>query len=329
MAPSVVPEVGTSCKPDQRNTTVLGAHSHLIEHPDDDQELQTVLAGLRKINGLEERLAEAITNAVDYVLDGGYTGRFSIMELDRDEKTLIGTKVQYRLLEALGLPRIRPLDTVVAGVPIDIKNTVRDNWMIPIEGQCQICLLTQIDQANDRFAARLIRAHRLFLSGGPDSTGNGDKKRSFLKPSLEEYAVPVLDELWAHLPRNPLRDLTAAQRNIVFQPNNGFKSRTVQLFSFMPNVIIPRRSLETVGTKLRDPMRRVRETRPLLRQHGLHLLSGKWLPERELARAAGFTLGEDDWVAIPVTTPPQEVPAVLLPPEPADPQQPPSLPEPS
>ena len=56
------------------------------------------------------------------------------------------------MIQSLGLKKQPPLDTEILGVAVEIKGTVRDTWMIPREGQCEVTLLLRIDSKNNRFA---------------------------------------------------------------------------------------------------------------------------------------------------------------------------------
>lgn len=295
---------------------------HPIVDPAEDQELQRVLRWFTTTKNARELLTEAVVDSIDYVLDGAYTGNLDITQLLPQEKTLIGVKLESRVLEALKLPKTPPLDTEIDHVPVDIKNSVGTSWMIPIEGQCRLCLLIGIDQANDRFSAHIFRAHRKFL-GGDDTVGNGDRKRGINKRSRERYAVPVFDPVWTAIPRNPLRDLTPEQHELVFQPGNGLKNRSVLLFRFLPGVVIPRRAFLTVGTRLLDPMRRIRQAREeLLKEHGLLVLNASKLDQRKQAAELGHDLGTGDWVAVPLADlpiPTAEAPAPAPQPWPGNP----------
>lgn len=229
-------------------------------------------------------LTAAVDEAIQYVLDGSRTGRFDLngADVDSDERGTVGTKLQYRVSDALGLVKARPLDTHIAGVPVDIKGTVAANWSIPREGQCEICLLVQVDAAHDRFRANLMRTHRVWLNGG---SGNGDKKRGVRKEPFDRYSVPLTN--WEPLPRNPLKLLNQTQRDVVFAPNLGQLVRLTALFGFLPNVVIPRHVIQTVGAGNDDPLRRARQAKDaVLQQHGLRLLCGKWPAERIQALAA-------------------------------------------
>lgn len=296
-----MPPVGTECQRDSRpprnnRPAVEPLPPHQITSPAEDVALQKVREWLLA-QPLQERLTTAVIDAINYTLDGASTGRFDLNdpEVDSDERSSVGTKVQYRILKELNLPKEKPLDTHIAGVAVDIKNTVGSNWMIPMECQCELCLLIQIDVDGDQFAARLMRVHRVLLNAG-----NQDSKRTIMKAAIADYSVPLFDLVWAPLPRNPLRDLTPEQRDEVFAPRKGQVVRLTALFGYLPNVVIPRHAILTVCANRDDPMRRVRQVKErVLAEHGLTLLCGTWTADREVAKEAGYDLASQDWLAIP------------------------------
>lgn len=317
-----MPPVGTECQRDSRpprknQPAVPPLPPHPVTAPEDDEDLQRVRDWL-VARPLQDLLTKAVVDAINYVLDGASTGRFDLNdpEVDSDERSSVGTKVQYRVLNELGLPKEKPLDTTIAGVAVDIKNTVAQNWMIPREAQCEVCILIQIDADGDRFSARLMRTHRALLNAG-----NQDSKRSIIKAAVVDYAVPLFDVEWAPLPRNPLRDLTSEQREVVFAPRKGQAVRLTALFGYLPETIIPRHAILTVCANRDDPLRRVRQVKEkVLAEHGLTLLCGTWAEDRDVARNAGYDLGSQDWLAIPAVA---DRPLVV-----SD-AMPPSLPQPS
>lgn len=67
-------------------------------------------------------------------------------ELEKTEKTYIGTRVEIELRALLRLPKGR-LDTVILGQDVDIKHTMGGNWMIPTEALNCACLLVAADEA--------------------------------------------------------------------------------------------------------------------------------------------------------------------------------------
>ena len=296
MPPPLSTQPGSICQPDARKGTHLPAHA--IADPSHDSELQAVHAWL-VAQPVADLLQTAVDDAVQYVLDGARTWRFNLLDpkVDSDERSSVGTKLQYHVIDQLGLKKVPPLDTEIAGVAVEIKGTVRNEtapWMIPKEGQCQVTMLIQIDPHKHRFAVWLMRTHRAWLNGGK---GNQDQKRSPLVDPFRAYSLPLVP--WTELPSQPLNLLDFAQLEVVFG-TLGLKKRAVALFTYLPNVVIPRSSLVTVGAGLRDPMKRLREAKePLRADRDLIVLVGKWVDERESALAFGHVIGPEDWVAVP------------------------------
>lgn len=246
-------------------------------------------------SAVERAFTRAVDDAIKYVLDGSRTGRFDLMgpDVDSDERASVGTKLQYRVISELDLVKEPPLDTTILGIPVELKATVRSNWMIPTEGQCEICLLVQVDAAGSRHRAFLMRTHRAWLREG----ANKDGKRGILSAALEAYALPVVG--WTPLPPEPLKRLTRPQLDVVFAPRVGQTERLTALFGYLPDVVVPRSSIETVCAGNKDPMRRARQAKPLVAQrHGLTLLCGTWREDLELAAAHGFDISGDAWVAL-------------------------------
>ncbi len=244
---------------------------------------------------LKQLMTGAVVDAIEYVLDGAKTYRFDLdsTEVDSDERRTVGVKLQYRILEAFGLPKERPLDTTIMGIPVELKATIGGNWTIPREGQCEICLLTQVDSKSDRFRVLLMRTHRRWLNEGK----NQDSKRTIRADARDEFGIPVLE--WTPLPRNPLKELTPQQLEVVFAARVGIKRRVTSLFGFLPEVVIPRVAIETVAAMAKDPLRRARQAKPdIFFNHELVVLMGTWTPQRELASKYGFDLSGDAWVAI-------------------------------
>ncbi len=252
---------------------------------------------------LDEHLTAAVDDAVKYVLDGSRTGRFDLAgpEVDSDERSSVGTKLQYRILHELGLRKQPPLDTVIRGIPVELKATIGRNWMIPTEGQCQITLLTQVDIRASRHRAFLMRTHRIWLNNG----ANKDGKRTVAASALESFAVPLLD--WTLLPPEPLRLLSPDQVQAVFSPRTGQTRRLVSLFLFLPSTVIPRSSIETVCFGNKDPLRRAREAKRAALEYGLEVLVGTWREDQVRAARLGFDLSGEAWVAVPSGQPPHLV----------------------
>ncbi|MFD2474732.1 NaeI family type II restriction endonuclease [Amycolatopsis silviterrae] len=241
-------------------------------------------------------LRSAVDDAVRYVLDGARTFRFDLTssEVDSDERSSVGTKLQYHVIEQLKLRKEPPLDTKILHIPVEIKGTVGKTWMIPQEGQCEITLMIQIDTMRHRFRGLLMRTHRAWLNG---KTGNRDRKRSPRADAVRQYADEIV--AWTDLPPEPLRQLTLDQLRVVFGPG-GITKRVTALFGYLPEVVIPRSSIVTVGARRDDPLRRAREAKShVLKAHNLVVLVGKWEKDIAAARELGYDLSGAAWVAVP------------------------------
>lgn len=286
-----LPVPGDLCQPDPRRGVLPAAH--LIDDPINDEELLRVHRWLRE-RPITELLRTAADEAVKYVLDGARTWRFDLMDaaVDSDERSSVGTKLQYHVISQLGLKKEPPLDTTILGVAVEIKGTTRSTWMIPREGQCAVTLLIRIDAAKHELDARLMRTHRAWLTGGK---GNQDLKRSPRAEAVRRHSLVVVPT--TPLPPEPLRRLSRDQLDVVFGAG-GLRRRLVALFEALPEVVIPRGSIAVVGAGLHDPMKRAREAKVDLRSRGLIVLVGTWTNERILAAEMGFDISEEAWVAV-------------------------------
>lgn len=286
------PAPGDVCVPDERKGHTRDPH--LLLRPEEDADLQQVLAWLT-LSPLERLMTLAVDDAVKYVLDGSRTGRFDLMspDVDSDERASVGTKLQYRVLNALDLRKEPPLDTTISGIPVELKATIHNNWMIPTEGQCEICILVQVDAKHARYRAFLMRTHRAWLRNGK----NKDGKRGVISAALREYAQPLLS--WTPTPAEPLKLLAPTQLDVVFAPRVGQTERLTALFGYLPDTVIPRSSIETVCAGNKDPLRRARQAKDaVFERFGYTVLCGKWPADRAAAAARGFDLSGDAWVSL-------------------------------
>ncbi|MFF5705466.1 NaeI family type II restriction endonuclease [Streptomyces sp. NPDC012794] len=274
--------------------TNTDAGEHVLLAPGDDTDAQTVLDWLQSFD-VAGLYTGAIANAVDYVLDGARTGRYSLLAPDvhPGERASVGAKLEYEVLRSFGLPKEAPLDTLIEKVPVDIKATVGANWAIPSEAHCQLCICTQIQLGKSRHRSWLVRAHRSWLYRGK---GNKDGKRGLAVDARALWSIPLYD--WTPLPVNPLTLLTPEQAGRVLAKRPGQEQRFTMMFRYLEGHIIPRSVISTVGAGKLDPLRRARNIRRHLARDGLTLLCGKWRDQQDLAAAHKITLGPEDWVAL-------------------------------
>lgn len=268
--------------------------SHTLLAPDQDSALQNVLAELADLP-VAANYTTAIQAATGYVLDGARTGRFDVhaANVHPGERAAIGAKLEYEVIDAFGWAKRKPLDTAIAGVPVDLKATVGSNWTIPDEAHCQLCLCTRIDFKAHRHCTWLVRAHRSWLYRGD---GNKDGKRGIAVQALEDWAVSLYG--WEPLPVNPLLRLSASAKSAVFAEGVGQEARLLALFEYLPDTLLPRAVFETVCAGFKDPMRRARAIKEKAALRGLTVLCGTWKEDQAAATAAGIELGAGEWIAL-------------------------------
>ena len=131
--------------------------------------------------GKHQGISSEIIKSVIELIDPVRTGRTSVDQLEKTEKTYIGTKVEIILRYILGLQKGTTQDCVLTGTEFDIKCTVRDNWMIPVEALNHYCLLVKIDWENKKICIGSFLALPENLSQGE----NRDKKKTLSKSGRE------------------------------------------------------------------------------------------------------------------------------------------------
>lgn len=230
-----------------------------------DTELNKVQNFLLYIKDFKEKVAKAIRHAIDEVVAGRYTGRFSIEQIDKTEKTYIGTKVQHMIQHHLGIPYGNKLDTIIDGSEVDIKFTIGKNWTIPLEAVNELCLLVSADDKNSTFNVGLIRTTEDVLNTGK----NRDGKRTINQLGREKIAWLIKD---GSLPQNILQSLPKDKLAQVFAKKSG-QDRITELFRLFPNVCFNGAAIESVASQ-KDSSKRVRDARLILEKEGIIICSG-------------------------------------------------------
>lgn len=235
--------------------------------------------GATKIHSFFERI---IRRAIDEVIDGGRTGRWEISQLEKTEKTYIGTKVEILLRHELEAEKGERLDLLIEGSEVDVKMTIGDNWMIPTEALGQLCLLVKGNDEKGQFAVGLLR----MVPGCVTSGGNKDGKVSVSAQGKKQidWLVPEFQ-----LKRNFLSSLTETERDKIMAHKRG-QARVTELLKTISGRLIPRLAIETLGQQ-DDPMRRLRANggaQESLAENGIVVLAGDWVLHREIAREKGL-----------------------------------------
>jgi hypothetical protein len=220
-------------------------------------------------NGVD-LFGKAIRQSIDEVLDGPRTGRWDFLQLEKTEKTYVGTKIEIVVRTALALERGPDLDLEIEGEPVDIKWAMNSVWQIPLEAVGQLCLCIGGLEKMTKFQVAVVRCDEGILTAGP---GNRDHKRTISaagRSALVHLVTP------SAMPTNFVAEMDPALRDLVMgEPT--IQRRVTRLFRSLPRTPVPRLSLQTVARTTGDPVRRTRadksRTDPL---EGVIVLSTKY-----------------------------------------------------
>jgi hypothetical protein len=248
--------------------------------PQTDTELGSVLRFFLEKNGFEQQAAETLRRALDEVIDGMRTGRWSVDSLEKTEKTYLGTKVEILFKFDFELLEGERLDIRIEGVEVDIKCTVLRDWMIPQEAVGALCLLVRIDDQRSRFWIGVVRCDPKLLRKGL----NRDHKTSLSADGKK--SIHWLVEA-GKLPENFLASLDEPVRHQIISQGSG-QARVEALFRLVQGRIIPRVAIETVARQ-KDPMKRARDARKKLKAEGI-LVLGHQGEDPEIATARGYPI---------------------------------------
>ena len=230
---------------------------------------------------LHQSFPAMLRRCIDDVIMTPKTGRRAYEELEKTEKTYIGTRVEIELRALLRLPRGR-LDTEILGRDVDIKNTMGSNWMIPTEALDQPCLLVAADEARARCYLGLIVARPAYLTQGKNKDGKG----SISAAGFGNILWLMCDHAY---PANFWRGQDPHVVTTIFSQSTG-NTRMASLFRQIQACPIARDVVEAVAQQ-KDFMRRIRSdkgrgTRDLLEIEGILLLSGQY--DSQLIKVLGL-----------------------------------------
>ncbi len=209
--------------------------------------------------------------AIDEVIDTPRSGRRLLTDLEKTEKTYIGTKLEILIRNFLGLPK-GLLDLKIDGIDVDIKNTIGSNWMIPNEALGKPCILVACDEDEFRCYVGVFIAHASNLS----TSRNRDAKRNLTPDGFENIlwilnGVPYPPNFWAGISETDAK-------HIMDMANAGGSERLRRLFTVVQRTPVSRDVIEGVARQ-KDYMKRLRNNggaRDLLAKDGIALLSGKY-----------------------------------------------------
>jgi hypothetical protein len=223
-----------------------------IVHPDYDS-LNKINSELIKragsLKNIEIKLGEIIRNSIDTVIDTANTSRRSISDLEKTEKTYIGTRVEILLRKFFELKKGK-LDLVIVGIDVDVKFTTQDNWMIPKEAVNNHCLLVAADEENEKCYLGVFYAREEYLNG----SANRDKKKTIRRSEFKNI-------LWlvngSNYPARFWKSVPVKSIDYIFEGKTG-KDRIFRLFEAIRKTPIHRDVIEDVAQQ-KDYMKRLRK----------------------------------------------------------------------
>lgn len=235
-----------------------------------------------KNSDLEVMIGDILRSSLDEVIDMPRTNRFSLDELEKTEKTYIGTKVEILFRDTFNLNKGNKLDLMVQGHEVDVKNTIGSNWTIPNEALDEICILLQTNDNKSLFNFGLVICRDRVLNQGK----NRDGKRTISKEGKKEIFWFIKD---GSLPKNFFLHMNNELRNEILSPNGG-ATRLANLFRSCQGEVVTRRLVECVAQQ-RDYMKRIRGNggaRDILAQEGLQILWGGSLDDKKKLESLGY-----------------------------------------
>jgi len=247
-----------------------------------------VLTAAGGASKLASDLGSMLRDDIDVVIDTPRTARCDYEELEKTEKTYVGTRVEIGLRALLGFPK-GTLDLDINGVDVDIKFTGGNNWMIPAEAIEKICILVAADEARNSCYLGLLKMRLGYLTGG----SNRDGKKSISALGFSHICWLVNNSSYK---ANFWRSVTKADREAIFSLRSG-TARLVKLFEQVQNRPIDRSVVESVARQ-KDYMKRLRANggaRDALEQRNLVLLSGKY-DSLEIHRRGLPVCGGDEFI---------------------------------
>lgn len=258
------------------------------ELADLEMELMRAVGGVARF---EEKLRSFFRSAIDEVIDTARTGRYFFRDLEKTEKTYLGTKFEILLRDWLQVPRGVRLDLKIGDREVDVKSTTGggSGWMIPPEAIDQFCILLRVNETSAKCAFGLVRARADYLRGSL----NRDAKTSFsaLGTANIWWLVSEFDytpNFWS-LVDEPLRLRIMAS-------GKGTK-RLATLFENCIGMPVSRVQVSAIAAQ-DDFMKRIRRNggaRDLLAPKGIAILYSE--TDRDLMLRLGLTVGYREFVS--------------------------------
>lgn len=227
----------------------------------------------RKAGGRAELAAEMpvmLRECIDALINTPRTGRRDFNELEKVEKTFIGTHVEIVVRRFLRLAK-GLLDTVILGHDVDVKFTTGDNWTIPPEAYGHPCLIIAADEERSLCFVGLIVIRPEVMHGG---AGNRDAKRGISAEGFEHILWLLCEHPY---PPNFWRTVSPEATERITSARSG-NDRVIALFEEVQERPISRDVIDATARQ-KDFTRRTRAdngrgSRDKLLERGILLLTG-------------------------------------------------------
>lgn len=250
-------------------------------HQNSDIGVSEVVKELRALDPDGARMAKVFRATFDQLYDGQHTGRYSVKQLFKTEKTHFGTLIEINLQREFRLNDGDVMDFKIAGHEVDCKFSHTGSWMLPIESFGQIVLVTQANDQNSTWGAGIVRVN----DENRRKSENRDKKTGLNAFGRSQIVWLFKD---AKLQPNALLQLASNEVAEIMSGRSG-QARLNELFRRATNRRLSRNIIATVAQQ-DDYMKRVRDNggaRGALRPEGYLILSGDYSVQRNLAVELG------------------------------------------
>lgn len=262
-----------------------------------DPQRDVIAAWLREEDRLP-KIGVAIRTAIDWVIDGARTQRYSLVDVEQSEKLYLGNRVEHEVLYELDLVKNPTgIDTTICETKVDVKFSISDNWMIPPEALNELCLMLTADDTRSVYSVGMFRA-----LPGHLGAENRDKKRSITKLGKSQIDWIAAD---APLPTNFLLHLTPDVRAKILEKRSG-QAKVTEAFRLVQGRAISIVAIDTLAVQ-RDPSKRVRDARIALERDRIKIFSGRY--DSKTIKELGLPeIGSDEWVSFSTDAEPAPLP---------------------
>lgn len=274
-----------------RHPSLTPAHRDYVVVKQLESALANQVGGLEK---LKQELPTLIRAAIDEVIDTPRTGRVHASELEKTEKTYIGTKVEILVRNFFRLPK-GILDLRIDGLDVDVKNTLGETWMIPREAVGKPCILVASDEVRHTCFFGILVAHLDNLTVGL----NQDQKRSVSAAGFANIYWILIDEPY---PPSFWSGLGEEKTHAIMRGKSG-NERIEALFREAQGIPVPRDVVQAVAQQ-KDYMKRLRKNggaRDALAQEGIAILSGKY-DSVVINRLKLGSVGQEEFISLKPTS---------------------------